>query len=106
MQGKGFALAFPTTLQNAPRSLPPSRGKVASAKRMTDEGARQVFAPYRKNCLPAPPPHPPQCAHWGTFPPEGGRLALQDVPFGISKGFPSFRKFCHIAQELLPALVG
>ena len=21
-----------------------------------------------------PPPHPPQCAHWGTFPPQGGRL--------------------------------
>ena len=21
-----------------------------------------------------PPPHPPQCAHWGTFPPVGGRL--------------------------------
>ena len=59
MQGKGFALAFPTTLQNAPKSLPPSRGKVASAKRMTDEGARQVFASYRKNSIPAPPPHPP-----------------------------------------------
>ena len=29
------------------------------------------------HCLPAPPPHPPQCAHWGTFPPEGGRLALR-----------------------------
>ena len=44
---------------------------------MTDEGAWQVFASYRKNSLPAPPPHPPQCAHWGTFPPEGGRLALR-----------------------------
>ncbi len=21
-----------------------------------------------------PPPHPPQCEHWGTFPPVGGRL--------------------------------
>ena len=21
-----------------------------------------------------PPPHPPPCAHWGTFPPQGGKL--------------------------------
>ena len=26
-----------------------------------------------REALP-PPPHPPQCAHWGTFPLEGGRL--------------------------------
>ena len=24
-----------------------------------------------------PPPHPPQCAHWGTFPPVGGRLGAR-----------------------------
>ena len=24
-----------------------------------------------------PPPHPPQCAHWGTFPPQEGRLGVR-----------------------------
>ena len=24
-----------------------------------------------------PPPHPPQCAHWGTFPPVGGRRGVR-----------------------------
>ena len=59
MQGKGFALAFPTTLQNAPKSLPPSRGKVASAKRMTDEGAARLSPLIVKDSVPVQPPHPP-----------------------------------------------
>ena len=49
----------------------------------------EVVAPYKKKkaalaagaaklsttneIIPSSPPHPPQCAHWGTFPP-GGRL--------------------------------
>ena len=45
---------------------------------------------------PAPPggtparergtPHPPQCAHWGTFPPQGGRLRVESIrPRGIPR---------------------
>ena len=37
----------------------PSKGEAVS-RRLTDEGCFGV--------LLCPPPHPPQCAHWGTFP--------------------------------------
>ena len=57
--GQGLCPCLMHHIQAHAKSLPPSRGKVASAKRMTDEGARQVFASYRKNSIPAPPPHPP-----------------------------------------------
>ena len=54
------ALPLPCAPPSGTRqSLPPSRGKVARPKAVTDEGARQVIASYRKKCLPAPPPHPP-----------------------------------------------
>ena len=36
-------------------------------------GAPRSSRPTQKSVLSLPP-HPPQCAHWGTFPP-GGRLA-------------------------------
>ena len=36
-------------------------------------GAPRSSRPTQKSALSSPP-HPPQCAHWGTFPP-GGRLA-------------------------------
>ena len=61
-------------VKDCAKSLPPSRGKVARPQAVTDEGAVRLVPLIEKNCLPAPPPHPPQCAHWGTFPPEGGRL--------------------------------
>ena len=36
-------------------------------------------------------PHPPQCAHWGTFPLEGGRLGGRPCrPYGVYRSRPSF----------------
>ena len=34
-------------------------------------------------------PHPPQCAHWGTFPLKGGRLAGKMDPATRPEPFPS-----------------
>ena len=34
-------------------------------------------------------PHPPQCAHWGTFPLKGGRLAGKMDPAARPEPFPS-----------------
>ncbi len=41
--------------QGCTKSLPPSRGKVARPQAVTDEGARQVSAPYRNNSDPNRP---------------------------------------------------
>ena len=44
-------------------------------------------------------PHPPQCAHWGTFPPAGGRLRARDArPYRVgsyppvARGTPALRR--------------
>ena len=37
-------------------------------------GRGTPWAARRGVCIPRTPPHPPQCAHWGTFPLGGGRL--------------------------------
>ena len=41
---------------------------------------RALHAAYVRRCVGRAPPHPPQCAHWGTFPPQGGRPACQKSP--------------------------
>ena len=49
----------------------PLGGKVARpVKAVTDEGAMTAHAP---KVAAKSPPHSPQCAHWGTFPPGGRR---------------------------------
>ena len=45
----------------------PSLGKKLAA------GAAK-FSPHTTNPIQNLPPHPPQCAHWGTFPPGGRRM--------------------------------
>ena len=52
------------------------------AEGQTDEGT--LDRTKGKSVLPAHP-HPPQCAHWGTFPLEGGRL-------GGRPGVPPLRR--------------
>ena len=39
---------------------------------------RQAGAPlfYKERLGTKSPPHPPQCAHWGTFPPKGKALGV------------------------------
>ena len=32
---------------------------------------------YKERLGTESPPHPPQCAHWGTFPPEGKALGVE-----------------------------
>ena len=51
-----------------------SKGEAVS-RRLTDEGCFGV--------LLCPPPHPPQCAHWGTFP-QGKAYGRPKTP--LSKG--------------------
>ena len=46
-------------------TLPPWAKSLAARRRRNP--------PARNETAPLSPPHPPQCAHWGTFPP-GGRL--------------------------------
>ena len=53
-----------------PKTFPPQGGRWM-AKGQTDEGA--LDRTKGKSVLPAHP-HPPQCAHWGTFPLAGGRF--------------------------------
>ena len=45
---------------------------------------RQAGAPlfyfYKERLGTGSPPHPPQCAHWGTFPPRGRLWAVLPLP--------------------------
>ena len=57
-------------------TLPPWAKSLAARRRRNP--------PARNETAPLSPPHPPQCAHWGTFPP-GGRLrraATWGRPYG------------------------
>ncbi len=69
----------------------PLGGKLSP--KVTDEGAilSQPFlvegGTYRPDAFLLPPrwanrspPHPPQCAHWGTFPPRGRLCAVRPFP--------------------------
>ena len=96
---KGEVSASPKhPVKERAQSLPPSRGKVARPKAVTDEGARQVIASYRKNCLPAPPPHPPPAGAPSPRRVEGfslrGTEVWQRQPEGLTeRAFPA----AHIA---------
>ena len=63
------------------------RGRSKAAARFSrPEGSGNRFAATRARVFPgssrSSPPHSPQCAHWGTFPPRGrrGRMANGIVP--------------------------
>ena len=43
-------------------------------------GSNPLF--YKERLGTKSPPHPPQCAHWGTFPPEGKALGVGSSPLG------------------------
>ena len=45
---------------------------------------------YKERLVTGSPPHPPQCAHWGTFPPRG-RLWGWEEPFPSEKPPPPAR---------------
>ena len=44
---------------------------------------------YKERLGTGSPPHPPQCAHWGTFPPRGRLCAV--LPFPSAKPPPPAR---------------
>ena len=52
--------------------------------------AAPVFYFYKERLGTKSPPHPPQCAHWGTFPPRG-RLWGWEEPFPSEKPPPPAR---------------
>ncbi len=43
-------------------------------------GGSPLFCFYKERLGTGSPPHPPQCTHWGTFPPRG-RLWAWEGPF-------------------------
>ncbi len=46
------------------------------------------------------PPHPPQCAHWGTFPPKGKALGVGIPPLGYpTPSAPPTRPAGHASQS-------
>ena len=58
------------------------RGKVAASEaKQTDEGLGALMHRFALSSKPVllPCPHPPQCAHWGTFP-QGKALGGQSRP--------------------------
>ena len=55
---------------SASKSLPPL-GEGGAQRRMR---ARTIWGVDRGKSLPLGSPHPPQCAHWGTFPQWGKAL--------------------------------
>ena len=59
-----------------PKTFPPQGGRWM-AEGQTDEGA--LDRTKGKSVLPAHP-HPPQCAHWSTFPLQGGRFGVTTTP--------------------------
>ena len=75
----------------------PSLGKYLAARRRRNLPAkkrnRSIIAPSSVTASPChlppkgkafggEPPHPPQCAHWGTFPPRGRFRGAQDSHWG------------------------
>ena len=72
VSGRGLArrVVAPRAKAVHPKTFPPQGGRWM-AKGQTDEGA--LDRTKGKSVLPAHP-HPPQCAHWGTFPLAGGRF--------------------------------
>ena len=82
----------------------PLGGKLSP--KVTDEGATDLpngagekfrwgdiraplFCFYKERLGTGSPPHPPQCAHWGTFPPRGRLWAV--LPFPSAKPPPPAR---------------
>ena len=53
-------------------------------------GGSPLFYFYKERLGTGSPPHPPQCAHWGTFPPRG-RLWTWDCLFPSEKPPPPAR---------------
>ena len=64
----------------------PLQGGRWHGEAVTDEGARQVIASYRKNCLPAPPPHPPPAGAPSPRRVEGFSLRGRRFGSGSPKG--------------------
>ena len=50
-------------------------------------GGSPLFYFYKERLGTGSPPHPPQCAHWGTFPPRG-RLWAWALPFPTTTPTP------------------
>ena len=62
-----------------------------TGQKKTSVGATAGSPPlfYKERLGTGSPPHPPQCAHWGTFPPRGRLCAV--LPFPSAKPPPPAR---------------